>query len=1424
MKKRTKRICAFFLNLLLVVVMVQQGLVVSDASSSSAITQTEQSDTASDSSQGTASDSEADSVQTDQSSTDSDQTVSDSSTGRSESVIASSTDSTFSAADTSSSSGEISSDSAADVKNADNGDNNDSSDENDISQSVTKENDYTVTVNYGEDAGIPEDAKLQVTEITDESAVEDYTIQAESALSGTAVSAARFFDISFVSDGQEVEPKADVDVEITLADSLDTSDGTNVKAVHFDETSGSDSPEVLDVTTSKDSAGNVEKVQFTQSSFSVTGVVSWNDTNLPVDGTYVMVVNAGDKFYAVKADGTLTPVQYLSEGSKVTFPNLMDTSAVKDYEWDLLTLRGAFGGSGKCIMHGVANNASYIDPSADSAVVTGSSDYPTNLPLFGYTDFKLVNNSIFQYGTSGNAGRIVTLSDYRTLAIDNGVLTGTTYTEDNADNALKVYFAKNFSVDGSDDPGTPSGEDPVENLTAPDVHKILTDNENGTYNLSLSIKGQAKSVTEKTKAQVLVVLDTSSSMSKSSSISNTRLDNAKDALHTLAENLLSKNTGDAPDRVQMSMFTFNNVANNDWTKWTNSKSEFDSELDNVKAEIIGTGNETGTNWEDALNKANNIEFAKDVEKYVIFVSDGNPTFYNTAYGNGIDQTGSLTTDSGSTTYNELYGVWGTGTDSNEINVRRSYERARGLAKDIVKSGKHFYTISAFQDVSRMESLTAYAYSGSDAGTYPAQHYQEATDLDSLTAAFDNIVSMITKDFHYSDVQFTDQLTSMTSTTNAVDFTYTVTDAEGNTHTCTFNDKDNTYSYKNSDGVKKFHSATYNKEDGTITWNMNPDDSTHFILDDGYTYTVSFTVWPNQQAYDLVADLNNGLKTYDDDNNPKTETISDDEKSQIVPVTENGNTTYRLKTNKDGTNVTYKTAETKTENGTSSTVYGDQQKYDITNPDPVPLAEMQVTITKVWEDASDSSDRPDSIQVNVIRDKGSGNDVSTLPTPLILFPGNEWKATYYISPGLFVTGIDEKNPLNPGHTYDIEEVGLDPHYELETETYHPFLIDSNSTIYNGTSTENDEGKSTKLSTLTAINRLRGFIQLEKKVTDSSGKDITTITKDGQTVVNPAIADETFTYTMKLVSPGDHTSVDDDGNLTDYQYEYFDQTKYGGTEYNYKKAINETGGIIEFDSAVYDSKEDKTTVTATVTLKPHEQFRMINVPIGTTYIFTEDDKVGYTFASAAINDGDSITDASKIISTTEGNQNDSVVVTNKAEKLDVKLTKTDNSNPAKVLNGAEFSLKKVVTDSDGKETETTAYKLDGTEISSVTVSSLSDIGDLPTGTYRLTETRAPDGYSLLPDAIIFTADRTKIGTADAVKITAGASCAAVSYEKADTEAADDDYYKITVQNTKIYELPSFGGHGIYWNTILGTLIAIFFAYAGFSVKHEKRGGEY
>ena len=109
-------------------------------------------------------------------------------------------------------------------------------------------------------------------------------------------------------------------------------------------------------------------------------------------------------------------------------------------------------------------------------------------------------------------------------------------------------------------------------------------------------------------------------------------------------------------------------------------------------------------------------------------------------------------------------------------------------------------------------------------------------------------------------------------------------------------------------------ASYNKDTGAVVWNMG----NNFQLEDGVTYMVTFRVWPSQEAYDLIADLNNGVKVYAAG---QSNSITDEQRSQVVEIkaptaTEQGE--YTLKTNTDSVNATYSqtssTGETVTVSG------------------------------------------------------------------------------------------------------------------------------------------------------------------------------------------------------------------------------------------------------------------------------------------------------------------------------------------------------------------------------------------------------------------------------------------------------------------------------------------------------------------------------
>lgn len=144
--------------------------------------------------------------------------------------------------------------------------------------------------------------------------------------------------------------------------------------------------------------------------------------------------------------------------------------------------------------------------------------------------------------------------------------------------------------------------------------------EGDEYTLYLTASGDSTSstVTTATPADIVLVMDKSGSMKG-------ELDsNAKKAANALAKKLLTdENSGLSIDRqVQMAVVTFSTKASR--------KQKFTTNASEINAAVEGNP-DGGTNWEAALKQANNLQGRSGVKKYIIFLSDGNPTYRTSSY-------------------------------------------------------------------------------------------------------------------------------------------------------------------------------------------------------------------------------------------------------------------------------------------------------------------------------------------------------------------------------------------------------------------------------------------------------------------------------------------------------------------------------------------------------------------------------------------------------------------------------------------------------------------------------------------------------------------------------------------------------------------------------------------------------------------------
>lgn len=135
--------------------------------------------------------------------------------------------------------------------------------------------DYTVSVVYGPEAGLPQGVTLWAEEILpDTEEYREYYTQSVETLDPASWSQpqtlvfARFFDVWFELDGEVYEPEAPVSVTITYDDGVEIGRTEECQAIHFAE----DGPEILEVDT-EDSRDGSTSFTHTQDGFSVVGTL-----------------------------------------------------------------------------------------------------------------------------------------------------------------------------------------------------------------------------------------------------------------------------------------------------------------------------------------------------------------------------------------------------------------------------------------------------------------------------------------------------------------------------------------------------------------------------------------------------------------------------------------------------------------------------------------------------------------------------------------------------------------------------------------------------------------------------------------------------------------------------------------------------------------------------------------------------------------------------------------------------------------------------------------------------------------------------------------------------------------------------------------------------------------------------------------------
>lgn len=339
------------------------------------------------------------------------------------------------------------------------------------------------------------------------------------------------------------------------------------------------------------------------------------------------------------------------------------------------------------------------------------------------------------------------------------------------------------------------------------VHsKTITDNGNGTYDLTLSVTGDTEQSSSAKPVDVVFVVDVSSSMNETVSgwRGKSRMKAAHDAAATLANSLL---TGEnANKQIQVSVVTFGTNAQVA-TGFTSDPS--------VVANAVPTAAERnqGTNWEGGLKLANAQTSGREgAEKHIVFLSDGNPTYRVSPMGYSMwDEINVISPD-----HKEDDNLYGLG--NRDTNDGRCYAAAKAEANR--RNGANMFVVSVAKDADKMQSFAT-----DTAGTF-----LDGTTADNLASAFSQIGQVITKSAGYKDVKIVDQLTQWVEGTAA----------DGSIENARY--------AKNGEAWNDAPPATIGGNKGNkLTWNLGSD-----ALEKGVTYSVTFTICPSDAAKAEVA--------------------------------------------------------------------------------------------------------------------------------------------------------------------------------------------------------------------------------------------------------------------------------------------------------------------------------------------------------------------------------------------------------------------------------------------------------------------------------------------------------------------------------------------------------------------------------------------
>ena len=375
-------------------------------------------------------------------------------------------------------------------------------------------------------------------------------------------------------------------------------------------------------------------------------------------------------------------------------------------------------------------------------------------------------------------------------------------------------------------------------LGAPEKHKRIKKNDDGSYTVNVDVKGAVNSTTVTTTQPIdfTLVLDVSGSMDDPMSKTDRtkRLEALKEAVKAFLNKAANTNTEAGSELVHVGLVKF---AGNEKDKigddtyrsggytynYSQIVSDLTADMNGLKNKVSKLKAAGATRADNGFNLAakmmGSASARTDAKKVVIFFTDGSPTsssgFEGKVANKAVEAAKELK-DGGATVYS--IGIFASANPSSLSSNENQFMHA--VSSNFPKATK---------------------YNQRGEGNIKAGYYKSATNASELNAIFDEIEKSETTTSAYTKVTMEDTLSGYVELA------------------------DSNYKVVAKDASGKVVSLTKNV-DYTLTYDANTKKFTVAFLKplvNNVTYTLEYNVKPTQKAYDeYAANLNAGKDGYD----------------------------------------------------------------------------------------------------------------------------------------------------------------------------------------------------------------------------------------------------------------------------------------------------------------------------------------------------------------------------------------------------------------------------------------------------------------------------------------------------------------------------------------------------------------------------------